>query len=517
MYLWMDDLVFAERKELQTREEFLNKVAPIIKLTPDELEEKIYNYNVKNNIRWIPIAKSLTNDQWKALYNLKTDKNPDGFLAGYTFIHTSERRYPEGRLASHLVGLTNKYGTDLLGVGGLEGYWNGILSPIKGFVIKENDAFGQAIATALLPTIEPKNGSSIYTSIDKKLQQIVEQKIKQGVENYQAKRGSIIVIDPKTGQILASANFPDYDPNVREEKDSSVYGNFSVSSPYEVGSVGKTFTLAAAMDLGLIEPDTIVMENGHQGCETIHTDLLPVCTWDKKPQPAMPARECYRQSDNLCFYHIAEKMQRSDFYEYLDNFGVGRPSGIDITGESYGYLKPFDEWTIGDVSAFSYGHGYQVNDVQVLSGVATISNGGVRMKPYLVTKVVDSDGEEKIYEPIVMGRVISEETNVKMIQMMHDNYETSIGQYEYYYDDLRNYPIGMKSGTALLVENGEYVNEINATYVGFDYSEQRTFAMLVRLERPQIPAIEKLSYYNARLVWLDTFAAIKDYLNVPRI
>lgn len=514
MYVWMDDLKFFEKQELQTREEFVKKVAPIINLTTEQLEERLENYYVENGIKWVPVAESLTDEQWKELIDLKTNENPERALGGFTFINTAERKYPEGRLAAHAVGLTNKYKDDLVGVGGLEGYWDGILNPIKGFVIKENDAYGQAVATALLPTIEPKNGSSLYTTIDKKLQTIVEEKLKDGVEKYEAKSGTIVIMDPKTGQILAMANYPNYDPNLREEDDPNVYGNIAISSPYEMGSTGKIFTVSTAIELGEVDPDTVVLENGHQGCEEIHKDLQPLCTWDKKPQPPMTVTECLRKSDNICLYHIAKDLPRNDFYDYLSNFGVGKPSGIDLAGESFGYLKPFEEWNVGDVSAFSYGHGYQLNTIQALSAYSAIANKGVRMKPYLVSKVVDSDGKENIYEPTVVNSVVEETTAATMINMMHVVYQAQIGPYEYYYHHLRDYPIAMKSGTALLVENGEYVNEINGTYIGFDYSDERTFAMLVRLERPQVPAVEKLSYYNTRLVWLETFNAIKDYLGV---
>lgn len=515
MYIWMDDLVFFEEKGLQTREEFIGKIAPIIDTTPEQLKEVIKKNYEENDVRWFLIAKSLTSNQWEKIINLKTDSNPNRLLQGFSFVNSSKRNYPEGQLAAHVVGLTNKHRDKIIGSGGLEGYWDGVLNPIKGFTIQEDNAIGEVVATSLLPTVEPKSGSSIYTSIDKKLQQIVEDKIKEGVEKYEAESGTVIVMDPKTGQILALANYPTYNPNTREAE-AEAFGNIAVTEPYETGSTGKVLTIASAIDLGVIDPDTIILPDGHQGCEKIHRDLLPLCTWDKKPQPAMTASDCFVKSDNVCFFHIATKLKNIDFYNYLYNFGVGRSSGIDLAGESYGILKQAGQWNTGDVAAFSYGHGYQLNSIQSIDAISVIANDGVRMQPYVVTKIIDNNGKVDEYKPKDLGRVIKSDTASKVTNMMRTVYSQSILNNEYYYHHLRSYDIAMKSGTALVADQNGYGIDINSSYVGFDASANKTFIMLVKLEKPQIPAYDRLSFYNSRMVWLDTFDAIKDHLNVPR-
>lgn len=515
MFVWMGDLLFFEERKIQTREEFLNKVAPIINKTPEELGKTIEENNAKG-IKWIQIAKSLTNDQWKKLKNLKTDKYPEKELSGFLFEVTSERIYPEGRLAAHIVGLTNKVNGKLQGESGIEQSYNGVLNPIDGFVIQETDAIGQTVTASLLPTIEPKNGSDVYTTIDKRLQSVVEKMIKEGVEKYDAKSGSILIMDPKTGSIMALANYPNYDPNIREETDVAAYTNSAVIAPYEAGSIGKTITIATALDLGLITADTIIQPEGHQGCEKIHNDLEPLCTWDKKPQPPMPAWECLAKSDNICFFHIGENIPRKDFEEYLRKFGVGSSTGIDLGNDSYGILKDYTEWNVGDVAAFSYGHGYQVNLIQAGDYISAIANYGVRMKPRAVSKIVDSDGNVREYKPIVMERVIKRETAEEMARLMAINYELSFAPNEYFYNDLKNYNLAVKSGTALIATSQGYSNDINATFVGFDASPERTFVMVVKLERPLIPFVDRLAFYNVRPLWLDTFAAVKDIIGVPR-
>ena len=517
MFIWVEDLKYFEKLGLQTREEFLRKVAPIIDTTPEALGAKITGFT-DQGVLWIPVAQSLSDAEWTSLNDLTTDQFNIP-LRGFQFENISKRIYPEGRLASHIVGLTNTINNRIVGVGGIEGSWNEILNPIKGILMQESNAKGEAIATALVATVEPKNGSSIYTSIDKRLQQVVEQKIKEGVERYEALSGSVVVMDPKTGQIMALANYPDYDPNLREEKDPNVYGNRATSSPYEMGSVGKILTISTAVDLGRVDANTIIMPNGHQGCEDFDPtgQLGALCTWDHVPQPAMPLKDCFSKSDNICLFHLAkEHLSPEEFYDYLDKFGIGKSTGIDLSGESYGLLKDPKDWTIGDVAAMSYGHGYEVNVVQVADAVGVIPNNGVRMKPYIVTKIIDGDGNVNEYKPQAIDTVLKPETISKMLDMMSNNFSVSIAPGEWWYYDLKNYNLGVKSGTALIADQTGYSADINASFVGFDQSDKRTFIMVVKLEKPQIPHGQNLSFYNVRPLWFDTFDAIKDIIGVPR-
>lgn len=515
MYIWVKDLEYYENLKLQTRDEFLRKVAPIIDTTAENLEATIEEYSNKG-ILWVPVAKSLSDKQWNQLNDLKADEF-DTQLKGFQFENKSKRIYPEKRLASHVVGLTNVINDKTIGLGGIEEGWNEILNPIKGILVQETNAKGEAIATALTATIEPKNGSAVYTAINKKLQEIVQQKLKEGVEKYKALSGSAVIMDPKTGQILTLANYPDYDPNLREEKDPAAYGNEALSAPYEMGSIGKALTIAATVDLDRVTSETVILPNGHQGCEKFTDELGDLCTWDHVPQPAMPLKDCFAKSDNICLFHLAkENLSKEEFHDYLVRFGIGKSTGVDLAGESYWPIKDAKDFNIGDIAAMSYGHGYLVNLVQAVSAVSAIANNGVRMKPYVVTKVVDSDGNVSEYKPQILDTVLKPETAEKMFYMMNYNYQKAIYYGEWWYDDIINYNLGVKSGTALIAQNGTYSDEINASFVGFDQSSQRTFVMGIKLERPQEPAGENLSAYNVRPLWLDTFQAIKDVIGVPR-
>lgn len=505
----------------------------MIDTTAEELANLIETNYEEKGILWFKLNRedSIDAETWRELNKLTTDANSARPLRGYKYTYTSKRLYPEGRLASHLIGLTNTNKNNVFGMGGIEGAMDGDLNPRKGYVRKESDAIGQAVANSLVLTVEPKPGSSIYMTLDKKLQMIIETEVKRSVQEFEAKSGSIIIMDPKTGKIMAMASYPDYNPNLREEKNPGVYTNRAISIPYEVGSIGKIFTISATLDNGLIEPDTIIQEDGHEGCEKISPDLLPLCTWNKKPMPPMPAWECVVKSDNLCLYHIALSFGYSignkgyaridtddynDFYNYLRDFGIGQATGIDLSGEDQGNLKTTDHWTLGDVAAFSYGHGYTVTALQAISAVSAVANNGIRMRPLIIEKIIKGDGEVIEYKPEAYNEgkpIISKETAETVTKILHKVYLSNFRDREYWYADLKNYNIAMKSGTALIANQYGYTNEIFATQVGYDASPERKFIMLVNLEEPQVG---DLSFYNSRVMWFDAFKAIKGHLNIPR-
>lgn len=520
VYVWLPELQFRELKEIQTRVEFTDKLGSLIDKSGEQLRQELSALEAQD-VKYIKVADSVTVEVRNQIMALTLDADKDKpenqrrKLTGYEMKETSKRIYPENELASQLIGLTKQLEDgSTVGLGGLEAEW-AELEPIEGIVSGERDARGNAIALSAEKTVEAQRGNSIYTSIDKRLQLLVENRLKWAVEAFSAASGSVVIMDPKTGEVKAMANYPTYNPNLREAKDPSVFGNKAISEPYEIGSVGKSFTLAAALDTGTVNPDSVIIQ-GHQGCEKIHDDLEPVCTHDKLPQPPLPIKEAFALSDNIYFLHLAQLMEKQDFHDYLVNFGIGIPSGVDIKGESAGYpVKDVEKWNVADQAAYSYGHSYQMNLLQVANGIGAIANYGVLMQPHVVNKVQRVDGTEITLPPRAVKRVITKETAQTMDEIMHQVYQNNLFWWERHYDDLRSYKIAMKSGTALIpLKNGlGYSNEINATYAGYDASPDRSFVMIVRLERPQ----GSLASTNARILWLELFRDIKDYLGVKRI
>ena len=521
-YVWKSEIETAEGRGLQTRDEFIGKVAGTLGVENEEIKKQLDYEQL-----WIKLADNITVVQRDNLLSLNRDKDGKD-LEGLRFEYVNSRSFPEGSLASHVLGF---YGYDdygePVGVGGIEQFWDRSLRPIEGVSNSEVDSFGNSIFLGdNTAETEDKPGLTLVTTIDKNLQAILEKKIQDGYMDYQPKSITGIIMDPKTGAIMAMTNFPNFDPNTYfNEKDGNIFGNKAITSPYEIGSVAKVFTVAAALDLKKIEFDEVILPNGHRGCEVITPNANPngncnasgiqcICTYDKKPvnQP-INVIDAMVTSDNVAFRNIGAKLTSEEFHEYLERFGVGKISGVDLTGESTGVLPDADKWEYADNAVFSYGHGYQMTPLQTIAGISVIANDGKRMQPYVVERVLNTDGTSKTFESKELLQVIDKKVADTTAQLMRAVYKKSLSETRY--QNLSEYNIGMKSGTALVPYRDKpgYSSEINATYVGFDNSPSKKFIMLIKIEEPQVG---DLSFYNARMLWLDTFIAIKDYLAIPK-
>jgi len=237
-----------------------------------------------------------------------------------------------------------------------------------------------------------------------------------------------------------------------------------------------------------------------------------ICVYDRKPQKrVMTTLDALTGSDNIAFRHIAMTMSYQEFHDYLIKFGAGKVTQIDLPSESYATLKEAKDWNYADQAVYSYGHGYSLTPLELVVGVAAISNDGDRMQPYLVSKVIDSDGLVTEFKPKVLAHVIKPETAKTVGTMMHQVYLNQL--IEKKYKPLASLNVALKSGTAIIpyTDRAGYSSDINATFLGFDASPDKKFAMIIKLEKPDVG---DLSYYNARILWLDTLLAIKDHLNL---
>jgi cell division protein FtsI/penicillin-binding protein 2 len=524
VYIWLPEIELAEKNKLQTRREFISKVSAIIGMAEEDLE------NILNSgPKWIRIAQMVDLESKNKLESLRRDNNSDRSLRGMQFEYVNKRIYPENNLASHILGFMGKDSNALpIGVGGLEQYWEGSLKPLEGMTTGEFDSYGNPITIGSQTKLEAKPGVTLYTTIDKYLQSVLEQQVRAGREKFKSKSVTAILMDPKTGAIIAMANAPDYDPNeYYREVDGIVFGNPAISTPYEIGSVAKAYTLAAAIDLEKLTATDIILPNGHKGCEIISPNPKPeyscfnnkdrdkfdcICTYDRRPYTkSVNSTEAMINSDNIAFRHIALTMSYQEFHSYLAKFGIGKLTGIEISGESTGLLKPHEKWNYADQAVYSYGHSYQITPLQAISAFAAIGNNGERMQPYIVSKVEDSNGKVTNFKPILVERVIRPESSMIMNDILYQTYLANINDPRYRH--LNKYYIGIKSGTALIPHKDRpgYSSKINATYIGYDASPERKFVLLIKIEEPEVG---DLSYQNAKVLWFDTFMAIKDYIGV---
>jgi len=519
IYIYKDDqlgLTAAERAGRQTREEFIRKVAPVINTSTQELTDKL-----NQNSKWIKIADAVSKDTKETLSKLTTDKDPNLTLDAIKWEESANRIYPEGHLAAHVLGFVGKdeFGLEV-GRSGLEQYFDGILRPQKGISNVETDSNQNIIGISNNQFTEARRGATIKTTIDKNIQAKVERHLAEAVAKFGAKSGTVIIIDPRTGEIMSMANYPTYNPNEYNlVSDIKVLGNSAITNPYEIGSVGKIFTMAAAVDRGKVSPNTIVI-NGHKGCTEI-IEGRRICTFDKKPKGPLTATEAMIESDNLALFNTAKLIGSENLADYLIKFGMGKRTNVMLSGEDSGFIKSGAQWNEADLATYSYGHSYFQTTLQAIMGVGALANGGKIMEPLIVKEQTDNDGTTREFMPRVIAEAVSPESCNTMAEILHRVYLKNINEGSYKH--LNKYRIGMKSGTALIpyvalnspINKPGYSNEVNNTYVGYDASPKNTFVMLVNLSEPQ--TAKQLSFYNARILWLDIFDEIKDDLGVPAV
>ncbi len=507
VFAYIPEIEDAEDRFIQTREEFILKVSSILEIEEEELKKKL-----NSGIMYIILKRKVTSDKKEALENILTNKNKK--LVGLHFEFSEKRIYPDGTLACHILGFVGKdsLGNDV-GRNGIEGYWDGDLGWKEGVLISETDSFGNEILTGDYIPVHPKEGRSIKLTVVRGLQEIVERKIKEGVEKWEAISGTVIVMDPRSGEILAMANYPVYNPNEYwKESDYNVYRNKAVSDPYEFGSVGKVFTASAAIDLKIITPNTIVIE-GHEGCVNVLDDK-DICTAGKKPSGPLTLTDVLTFSDNIGAFYVSEMVGAENMYKYLRKFGIGAKTYVGLAEESTSFLKSFENWNRADVATYSFGQGYSATPLQIISGLSAIPNKGKRMRPYIVSKIYEGENVIEI-KPRVASEPLSKEAAMIVNDMMVNVFSRNGSKYTF--KDLVNYKLAGKSGTAsVLSENGLYYaeNRVNVTFVGWDASDNPKFIMLMKLEEPKGAPF---SVESVQPLWMETFFEIKDYVGVVPI
>ncbi|MEK7168860.1 MAG: penicillin-binding protein 2 [Patescibacteria group bacterium] len=466
-------LLFAELPKLEkTSKEIANLLAPIFvddnHENKDEYRQALLNETEKiqsaldrNGVVWVPVKRKVTSEIKEKIENLN--------IKGLGFEPEETRYYPEGSSSAQLLGFVGKdeEGNDT-GYFGLEGYYNVPLSGKNGFLQREKDLSGVPILTSGLSEISSIAGTDLTTYIDKRIQNITESKLKEGLEKYGAKEGSVIIMDPKTGAILGMASYPSYDPAKYSEFDGALFRNPAISDTFEPGSVFKVIVMAAGLDSGVIKPDTIC-----DICDKPYkVDKYFIETWDKKYHPDSTMTDVLVHSDNVGMSFIAEQLGSDKMYEYLDKFGIGKLTEIDLQGESNINLRPKDKWNVVDLATSSFGQGVSITPIQLIRATSVIANGGYLISP----KVVDSN------DALKRDRVISEEAADETAAMMVEAAKKG----EAKWTDLKGFSVAGKTGTAQIPISGHYDDKKTiASFVGFAPANNPKFIMLITLKEPQ--------------------------------
>jgi cell division protein FtsI/penicillin-binding protein 2 len=393
-------------------------------------------------------------------------------IKGLDFVRESKRYYPNQFLASHLIGFA---GIDNDGLEGLELVYDHYLKGEPGWtqVLRDARQRDLLITKGFIP---PKDGFDLVLTIDETIQYIAERALEKAFVQHKAQAASIIVLDPRTGEILAMANRPTYDLSEFSKSADSSRTNRSIAYVYEPGSVFKIVAVSAALEEGIThEDEKIFCENGNYrvGNHTLH---------DHHPHGTLSFREVIEQSSNIGTTKIAQRMGPEVFYRYAKRFRFGEATGIGLKGEVPGYLKPPTLWSKTSIGALPIGHEVTVTPLQMVCAIAAIANDGVYMKPYMVKYVQDKNGEViHTFHPQVVDRVISEETAHRVADILKGAVERGTGKKTL----IEGISVAGKTGTAQKVINGQYShNKFYASFIGFAPVEDPRIAMVVVFDEP---------------------------------
>lgn len=458
-------LVFANPKEIKDKKETADKLAP-----PLQTDAATISALLEKDLFWVPLKQHIDNKEKESVEGLH--------VRGVGFQEQTTRLYPEASMAANLLGFIGKdtNGNDK-GYFGLEGYYDRQLKGRPGHMIQIHDAFGRPVLSKLNDTSGTINGRTIILSLDRAIQFLVEKKLKEGIDTYGAESGMAAVMDPKTGNILAMANFPSFDPKNYQDYPESLYKNPFITDTYEPGSTFKPLVMAAALDAKLITPETecpICDGPVSIGGYTIHT-------WNDKYYNNTSMIDVMIHSDNTGMVYISQKMGLNRMLSYLASYGIGDATGIDLEGELAPGLKSQDDWYAIDVATAAFGQGISVTPIELLDAFSTIANNGERMQPHIVSKIITPDGQTISILPKVLSKPVSPASAKVMTEMLIN----AVNKGEAKWARLKGYRIAGKTGTASIPVHGHYdPTKTIASFIGYAPADNPKFIMLVILNKP---------------------------------
>ncbi|OGB74118.1 hypothetical protein A2V68_02170 [candidate division Kazan bacterium RBG_13_50_9] len=390
------------------------------------------------------------------------------------YLRTEEYRYfPEDDLAAQVIGFVNRDG---LGQYGVEGYFNAELSGRQGSAQVEKSSLGSQITIGDWKVVNPENGVSVVLTIDRAIQYYVEKQLKEAVEKHGATGGSVIIMEPATGRIVAMASYPDFNPNFYNLASLENFTNMNISAVYEPGSVFKIITMAAGIDAGLVSPSTVYTDVGE-----VQVDDKVIKNSDLKAHGQQTMTQVLEQSLNTGAVYVVQKLGRFLFYKYLKNLGFDASTGVELDGEVPASIRPYRSWAEVDLATMAFGQGIAVTPLQLITAVGAIANGGKLMKPHIADKILYPSGAVSV-DPQIVRIALKPQTAQLVAAMMVGVVERGHGQRA----GVPGYRIAGKTGTAQIPKGGGYeARDTIGTFVGFGPVDDPKFVMLTRIDRPQ--------------------------------
>ncbi len=445
-----------------TKAEIATKLGEILKIDSKEILDKL-----DKDLAWINIAHQVELEKVEKIQALK--------LPGIGFDNEQKRVYPMDSLAASVLGIVNLEGH---GVEGVESYYDQDLYGTPGYSSLQQ---GTSISSVPENNEPPKQGGNLQLTLDSTIQYLVEQQLDVLVKTTQAKRVTILAMDPLSGKILGMGSRPTFNPNDYTKSNPEDRRNLSISMSYEPGSTFKIITGSAALEEGTIGPNDKFADPGHY-------QIGPrwITNWDSdfRPHGNITFTEGMKLSSNVVLAQVGMKLGKESFYTYLRAFGFGSRTGIDISGEESGLLIPQEKARDIDMATMSFGQANLVTPVQLLTAISSVANGGTLYKPYIVDKITYPDGNIKVNNPVPIRQVISKSTAAQMTTVLEEVVNDGTGGLA----QIPGIRVAGKTGTAQKVDpqtGGYSTTDFIASFAAFAPTDNPKIAVLVTIDTPR--------------------------------
>lgn len=486
-----DPFVYVNPTEVRDKAHYARYLADTLHIDYDKLLANLKKYS-----ELFVVKKKVTDEELRAIMRQT--------YYGFDLIREDKRIYLKGTEAADVLGYV---GMDNVGFGGIELFFDKDMKGAPGKFMVEYDRKGNEIYTHTKEQVMPENGKNIYLTLDSYIQYVSEKAIQKAVIDFQADRGMVVAMDPTTGEILALAAFPNFDPNNFYKSNKNLLTNDLISLVYEPGSTFKVLTIASALESGVVNENTQIlcpptMEVGHRTIHEAHSEGTKLTT----------VTGVLRDSLNVGTAKIGMMMESKTFYEHIRAFGIGQRTGIDLPSESSGIFRHYKTWYESDRAIIPFGHAVSVTPLQIINAISAISNDGKLMRPLIVKKIASTDDKfVHTYEPQLIRQAVSAKTAAKVREMMREVVVHGTGTSA----DIPGYSVFGKTGTAWKIDpatgrykSGAYV----ASFIGGLPKTTPRVVLAVIIDEPRTTIWGSTA---AAPIFKDIMTKVVNYLDIP--
>lgn len=457
--------VFVRPRRIQNADAVSGKLAEVLNLRVSELREKVIS---KKPFVWI--KRQISSSEAEKMQTLK--------LEGVGMQHEPNRYYPQGQLAGQLIGFV---GRDSEGLEGLELKYNEYIRGETRSSVAERDAHGRRVLVQGVEGLQVPPGSDIHLTLDTAIQHMAEKELEASILKYRATAGVAIIVEPYTGEVLALANYPAFNPNLYNKQSADQRRNRAVADSFEPGSTFKTVLAAAALEEGIVGKDDLFY------CEMGKFPYAGRIINDTHPHAWLSFSKILQVSSNIGFTKVADKLKKERYFKYIEKFGFGRVTGLDAPGEVPGLVRRPETWAAIDLATHAFGQGISATPMQMVMAYAAIANGGFLMRPYVTRRVLSPQGQVLLEnQPHVVRRVISEKTAKQLTSMLSEvTEEGGTGMMA----NIEGFAVAGKTGTAQKadpVHGGYSAKKRVASFVGFVPANAPRLVALVLIDEPEV-------------------------------